>query len=98
MGVQMQTNYVLARTWEIELLGHYSQQVQMSLHTAMMSLSHPSNTKFALCHSIDRHWIEKCHVLAVLKSAESQACAMITGMLPYLQWKFGLMTSRKEKS
>jgi len=61
----------------------------MNLRMAMMSIPHPSNNKFALFHTIDRHWIKKCHVLTVLKSAESYARAMIAGMLPYLQWKFG---------
>jgi len=54
-----------------------------------MSLLHPTNNKFALFHSIDWHLIEKCHVLMVTKLVESQAQAMIAGMLPYLQWKFG---------
>jgi len=85
----------IIKTWEIELLDQYNLQVQMSLRTAMMSLPHPTNNKFALFHSIDRHWIEKCHVLTVLKSAESHARAMIAGMLPYLQWKFRLDEKRK---
>jgi len=62
---------------------------------AMMSLHHPTNEKFALFHTIDRHWIEKCHVLMVLKSAEAQARSMIAGMLPYLQWKFGANDKKK---
>ncbi len=61
----------------------------------MMTLRHPTNEKFALFHSIDRHWIEKCHVLTVLKSAEAQARSMIAGMLPYLQWKFGADNKKK---
>jgi len=85
----------IIKTWEIELLDHYNLHVQMSLRMAMMSLLHPTNNKFALFHSIDRHWIEKCHVLTVLKSAESHAWAMIVGMLPYLQWKFRLDEKRK---
>jgi len=56
---------VMIKTWEIKLLDHYSRQVKMSLCTAIMSLSHPSNNKFTLFHSIDRHWFEKCHVLTV---------------------------------
>jgi len=31
----------------------------------------------------------------VLKSAEAQARLMITGMLPYLQWKFGANDKKK---
>jgi len=76
------------KTWEIELLDHYNRHVHNYLCMAMMSIPHPTNNKFALFHTIDRHWIEKCHVLMVLKSAESYARAMIAGMLPYLQWKF----------
>jgi len=63
--------------------------------TTMMSLQHPTNNKFTLFHSIDRHWIEKYHVLTVLKLVESQAQAMIAGMLPYLQWKFGACNHKK---
>jgi len=73
------------KTWEIELLDHYNLHLQMNLRAAMMTLRHPTNEKFALFHSIDRHWIEKCHVLTVLKSAEAQARSMIAGMLLYLQ-------------
>jgi len=61
---------IFIKTWEIKLLDHYNLQVQMNLHTAMMSLCHPTNNKFALFHS---NWIEKCHILSILKSAESQA-------------------------
>jgi len=86
---------VYIKTWEIELLDHYNLHIQMSLCMAMMSLSHPTNNKFALFHSIDRHWINKCHILTILKSAESQARAMIAGMLHYLQWKFGLNETKK---
>jgi len=83
------------KTWEIELLDHYNLHLQMNLRTAMMTLRHPTNEKFALFHSIDRHWIKKCHVLMVLKSAEAQARSMIAGMLPYLQWKFGIDDKKK---
>jgi len=83
------------KTWEIELLDHYNRHIQMNLQMAMMSIPHPTNNKFALFHTIDRHWIEKCHVLMVLKSAESYARAMIAGMLPYLQWKFGAYDNKK---
>ncbi len=67
----------------------------MTLRMAMMTLHHPTNEKFALFHSIDWHWIKKCHVLTVLKSAEAQARSMIAGMLPYLQWKFGADNKKK---
>jgi len=53
----------------------------------MMSICHPTIGKFALFHSIDKSWRETCHVLMVLKSAESFAHAMISALLPYLQWK-----------
>jgi len=77
---------VFIKTWEIKLLDHYNLHMQMNLCSVMMSLQHPTkNNKFALFHSIDKHWIEKCHVLTVLKSAKSHARAMIAGMLPYLQ-------------
>jgi len=51
-----------------------------------MSLQHPTNKKLTLLHSIDKHFQEKCHVLMVLKSAESLVHAMIAAMLPYLLW------------
>jgi len=85
----------IIKTWEIKLLNHYNLHIKMSLQMAMMSLWHPTNNKFNLFHSIDRHWIKKCHVLMVLKSAESQARAMIAGMLPYLQWKYGPDNQKK---
>jgi len=86
---------IYIKTWEIKLLDHYNLHVQMNLCTVMMSLEHPTNNKFALFHSIDQHWIEKCHVLMVLKSTESQARAMIAGMLPYLQWKYSMDDTKK---
>jgi len=85
------------KMWEIELLDHYDLKTQTTLRKAMMSLSHPTNNKFALFHTIDRHWLEKCHVLTVLKSAEPQARAMIARMLPYLQWKFGMDEKKKSQ-
>jgi len=54
---------IFIKTWEIKLLNHYNLNMQMNLCMAMMSLQHPTNNKFALVHSIDRHWIKKCHVL-----------------------------------
>jgi len=83
------------KTWEIKILDHYNLHIQMNLQTAMMSLKHPTSNKFTLFHSIDKHWIKKSHILTVLKSAESHACAMIAGMLPYLQWKFAPDDSKK---
>jgi len=53
----------------------------------MMSIRHPTNGKFALFHSIDKLWWEICHVLTVLKLVELYAHAMISALLPYLQWK-----------
>jgi len=77
------------KTWEIELLDHYNGDLKLSLRGAMMTIKHPTNAKFNLFHSIDRHRLEKCHMLTVLKSAESAARAMIAAMLPYLLWKLG---------
>jgi len=82
-NTRLAKNLIYIKTWEIKLLDYYN--VQMNLHMAMMSKKHPSNNKFSLFQSIDCDWIEKCHVLMVLKSAESQARAMIAGMLLYLQ-------------
>jgi len=75
------------KTWEIELLDDESEELGMTLRDAMMDLCHPTNDKFNLFHSIDKHFCNKCHVLTVLKSAESQAHAMIAAMLPYLLWQ-----------
>jgi len=75
------------KTWEIELLDSRSGLLGLSLRNAMMDIRHPTNTKFALFHSIDKSWREACHILTILKSAESYAHAMISALLPYLQWK-----------
>ena len=53
----------------------------------MMDLRHPTNNKFNLFHSIDKHFRDTCYMLTVLKSAESHAHAMIAAMLPYLLWQ-----------
>jgi len=82
---RMKLTYI--KTWEIELLDSCSGLLGMSLWDAMMSIHHPTNEKFALFHSIDKSWRETCHILMVLKSAESYAHAMISALLPYLQWK-----------
>jgi len=58
----------------------------MMLWDAIMELHHPMNKHFNLSHSIDKHFRDQCYVLMVLKSAESQAHAMIAAMLPYLLW------------
>jgi len=75
------------KTWEIALLDDESEDLGMTLRDAMMDLRHPTNQKFNLFHSIDKHFRDKCHVLTVLKSAESHAHAMIAAMLPYLLWQ-----------
>jgi len=75
------------KTWEIELLDDESEELGMTLRDAMMDLRHPTNSKFNLFHSIDKHFCDSCHVLTVLKSAESHAHAMIVAMLPYLLWQ-----------
>jgi len=54
------------KTWEIELLDDESEDLGMTLHNAMMDLWHPTNNKFNLFHSIDKHFQDKCHVLTVL--------------------------------
>ncbi len=59
----------------------------MTLQDAMMALRHPSNQKFVLFHSIDKHFQDNCYILTVLKLAKSQAHAMIAAMLPYLMWQ-----------
>jgi len=58
------------KTWEIELLGDLDEDIKMSLHNAMMEICHLTNPKFALFHSIDKHFLGKCHILTVLKSAK----------------------------
>jgi len=58
----------IIKIWEIELLNHYNLHMQMSLQMVMMSLCHPTNNKFSLFHSIDRHWIKKCRMLMVLNA------------------------------
>jgi len=78
---------VQRKMWEIELLDDESELLGLSLRDAMMTICHPTNKKFTLFHTIDKHFWEKCHVLTVLKSAESLAHAMITAMLPYLLWQ-----------
>jgi len=75
------------KTWEIELLDDESEELGMTLRDTMMDLHHPMNKKVNLFHSIDKHFQEKCHVLTVLKSAESQVHAMISAMLPYHLWQ-----------
>jgi len=75
------------KTWEIKLLDDESEELGMTLHDAMMDLRHPTNDKFNLFHSIDKHFRDKCHVLTVLKLAELQAHTMIAAMLPYLLWQ-----------
>ncbi len=67
----------------------------MSLWDAMMSIQHPTNEKFALFHSIDKSWRETCHILMVLKTVESYAHAMISALLPYLQWKVCKVKSKQ---
>jgi len=53
----------------------------------MMDLCHPTNFKFTLFHLIDKSGQEPCHILTILKSAESYAHAMILALLPYLLQK-----------
>jgi len=54
-----------------------------------MSIQHPTNPKFVLFHFVDKSWQEACHILMVLKSMELYVHdAMISALLPCLQWKF----------
>jgi len=80
--------YTIIKTWEFELLDHFHTGVNHSLQDAIMSIPHPTNKKFTLYHSVDKSRFEQCHILTVLKSAESYRWAMIAGLLPYLLWKF----------
>jgi len=82
------TKLTMIHTWEIEFLDEFNQTMGFSLHNTMMALKHPSNPRFSLFHSIDKHWKDDCHILTVLKSAESVAHAMIAAMLPYLVWMY----------
>jgi len=45
--------------------------VNVSLRNAIMSILHPTNKKFTLFHLVDKSRFEMCHILTVLKSAES---------------------------
>jgi len=74
--------------WEFKLLDHFHAGINLSLHQAIMSIPHLTNKKFTLFHLIDKSRFETCHVLTVLKSAESYRCAMIVSLLPYLLWNF----------
>jgi len=65
----------------------------MTLQDAMMTICHPTNEQFALLHLIDKLCWEQCHVLTVLKLAESFEHAMISALLPFLQWKFSKQDS-----
>jgi len=82
-----QTKLTFIKMWEIELLDSRSGLLGLSLRDVMMSICHPTNEKFTLFHSINKSWQEACHILTVLKSADSYAHAMISTLLPYLQWK-----------
>jgi len=81
----MKLTYI--KTWEIKLLDSHSGLLGLSLRDAMMLIRHPTNAKFALFHSINKSWRETCHILTVLKLAELYTNAMISALLPYLQWK-----------
>jgi len=78
----------MIKTWEIELLDNLDKDLKMSLRNAMMEICHLTNPKFALFHSINKHFREQCHVLTILQSAESHTHTMIAAMLPYLLWHY----------
>ncbi len=80
--------YTIIKTSEFELLDHFHVGVNLSLRDTIMSIPHPTNKKFTLFHLVDKSQFETCHILTVLKSVESYGRAMITGLLPYLLWKF----------
>jgi len=63
--------YTIIKTWEFELLDHFHASINLSLQDAIMSIPHPTNKKFTLFHSVDKSRFEACHILMVLKSAES---------------------------
>jgi len=80
--------YMVIKTWEFKLLDHFHTGINLSWRDAIMSIPHPTNKKFTLYHLVDKSCFEQCHILTVLKSAESYGLAMIAGLLPYLLWKF----------
>jgi len=67
---------------EIKLLDDHSETLKMSLWYAMMMLCHPMNTKFTLFYLVD------CSQMMVCKSVESYTHAMISALIPFLQWQF----------
>jgi len=77
---------VTLKMWEIEFLDETNKYMGMSLRDVMMSLKHPSNLRFSLFHSIDKHWKDNCYLITCLKSADSLTHTMIAGLLPYLKW------------
>jgi len=90
--------YTIIKTWEFELWDHFDARVNLSLRDAIMSIPHPTNKKFTLFHSVDKSRFEACHILTILKSAESYGRAMIAGLLPYLLWKFAGDTDTRKHS
>jgi len=47
---------ITIKTWEIELLDDESEDLGTTLREAMMDLWHPTNKKFNLFHTIDKHF------------------------------------------
>jgi len=90
--------YTVIKTWEFELLDHFHAGANLSLCNAIMSILHLMNKKFTLFHLVDKSRFEACHILTVLKSAESYGRAMIAGLLPYLLWKFAGNNDPRKKS
>jgi len=86
MSSYLTSKLVTLKTWEIKLLDNTNKYMGVSLRDTMMSLKHPANPRFSLFHSIDKHWKDNCYLVTCLKSADSLAHAMITGLLPYLKW------------
>jgi len=52
----MSGKLVQIKTWEIELLDDKNEDLGMTLRDAMMDLRHPTNNKFNLFHTIDKHF------------------------------------------
>jgi len=47
---------ITIKTWEIKSLDNESEELGMTLRDAMMELQHPTNKKFNLFHTIDKHF------------------------------------------
>jgi len=89
--------YTTIKTWEFKLLDHFHAGVNLLLHHTIMLIPHPTNKKFTLFHSVDKSCFETCHILTVLKSAESYGRALIASLLPYLLYQFASNTKTRKR-